>query len=166
MKLPTITTFIIALSFLTVAITEAKVYQWKDESGVTHYSSTPPRPKEKISDLRDDLRITDNKAIAHKTTQETKSLNEKEKKKNARSKKTKKRNYCDGQRRNLELLKRNINVKWIQNGKSTKLSSEQRNDKLRSLEDSISNDCSFGEEGERREQKRNNRPENSDKNQD
>jgi hypothetical protein len=88
--------------------------------------------------------------MAHKNQQETKATTKKENKKNARSKKTKKRNYCDGQRRNLALLKRNLKVKWIENGKSTELNAEQRNDKLHSLEDSINSDCSFGEEGDQR----------------
>ena len=164
MKLPIITTLIIALGFLTATITEAKVYQWKDATGIMHYSSTPPKPTEKISDLKDDIRITDNKAMAHKSQPETKATT---KNKNTRSKKTRKRNYCDGQRRNLALLKRNLKVKWIENGKSTALSSEQRKDKLRSLEDSINTDCSFAEEAEKNEDnRRSNEVEASDKNED
>lgn len=157
MKLPIITTLIIALGFLSFAITEAKVYRWKDASGVIHYSSTPPKPTEKVSDLKNDLRITDNKSIAHKNHQET--TTKKENKKNIRSKKTRKRNYCNGQRRNLALLKRNLKVKWIENGKSIKLSADQRHEKLRSLENSINADCSFGEEGEdNRKHRRGNDP--------
>ncbi len=157
MKLPIITTLIITLSFLVSTVTEAKIYKWKDAAGIIHYSSTPPKPSEKISDLKDDFRITDNKAVAHKNQQGTKEEN----KKKARSKKTKKRDYCNGQRRNLALLKRNLKVKWIQNGKSIELNPEQRQDKLRSLEDSINNDCSFGEDGQEREERRKQRPNNS-----
>ena len=147
MKLPIITTLVIALSFLTVTITEAKVYKWKDAEGVLHYSSTPPKPTEKVSDLKDDLRITDNKAAAHKP-QAAKSAKKANEKKIARDKKRKKRNYCNGQRKNFELLKRNLNVKWIEGGKSKKLSPEQRKNKLRSLEENIRTDCSYGEEAE------------------
>ncbi|HFC93251.1 MAG TPA: DUF4124 domain-containing protein [Leucothrix mucor] len=159
MKLPIMITLVIALGFLSVTITEAKVYKWKDAEGVMHYSSVPPKPTEKVSDLKDDLRITDNKAVAHKSKAENNTDTEANKKKKNREKKRKKRNYCNGQRRNLELLKRNLNVKWIEKGKSTKLSAEQRKDKLRSLEDSISTNCSYGEEAEdRREHKRSNKP--------
>ncbi len=164
MKLPIITTLVIALSFLSVTITEAKVYKWKDAEGIMHYSSTPPKPTEKVSDLKDDLRITDNKAIAHKSQAENKTDTEANKKKQARDKKRKKRNYCNGQRKNLELLKRNLNVKWIEKGKSTKLSAEQREDKLRSLEDSITANCSYGEEAEdRRKHRRSNKPNSKQK---
>jgi len=165
MKLPIITTLVIALGFLTVTITEAKVYKWKDAEGVMHYSSTPPKPTEKISELKDDLRITDNKAMAHKPQAEAKTDAEADEKKKARDKKRKKRNYCNGQRKNLALLKRNLNVKWIEKGKSTKLSAEQRKDKLRSLENSISTDCSYGDAGiDRSKEKRSNKPNRSRKN--
>ena len=152
MKLPIITTLIIALSFLVFTLAEAKVYKWKDAEGVVHYSSTPPKPSEKISDLKEDLHITDNKALAHKSQRETKASAKEENNKKSHSQKTKKRNYCNGLRRNLVLLKRNLKVKWVQNGKSTELNAEQRQDKLRSLEESIDNECSFGEDGQEREE--------------
>jgi hypothetical protein len=152
MKLPIITTLAIALSVLTATLVEAKVYKWQDADGVIHYASTPPKPDEKISGLKDDLRITDNRSAAHKNEQETQNNDEinkknKEQKQN-RNEKERKQNYCDGQRRNLTLLKRNLKVKWIENGKSTELNSEQRNEKLRALEDSISADCTYGKAGE------------------
>lgn len=156
MKLPTITTLIITLFFLSPTLTQAKVYTWKDKNGITHYSATPPRPNEKISNLKDDLRITDNKAKAHQAQQtnpkETTPNAEEEAKKERRIATRKKRNYCDGQRKNLALLKRNPNVKWIENGKSTPLTKEQHNDKIRALEDSISTDCSYGDEATERRQ--------------
>ncbi len=145
MKLPIITTVIITLSFLVFTLAEAKVYKWKDAEGIVHYSSTPPKPSEKISDLKEDL------PLAHKSQQETKK---EENNKNTRSKRTRKRDYCNGQRRNLALLKRNLKVKWVQNGKSTRLNAEQRQDKIRSLEDSINDDCSFGENRQEREEER------------
>ena len=164
MKLPIITTLIIALSVLTATLTEAKVYKWQDANGVVHYSSSPPKPDEKFSGLKDDLRITDNKSAADKGAEETQKVSEADKKitekKQARSEKERKQNYCDGQRRNLALLKRNLNVKWIENGKSTDLNSEQRNEKLRALEDSISADCTYGEEGEERLKHRQNNSDN------
>jgi len=152
MKLPIITTLAIALSIATVTLVEAKVYKWQDANGVVHYSSAPPKPNEKVSGLKDDLRITDNKSAAHKGEEETQTDSQTDKKapeqKQARSEKQRKQNYCDGQRRNFALLKRNLKVKWVENGKSTELSSEQRNEKLRTLEDSISADCTYGEAGE------------------
>jgi hypothetical protein len=154
MKLPIIITLAIALSVLTATLTEAKVYKWQDANGVVHYSSAPPKPNEKVSGLKDNLRITDNKSAAHKGAEEmqkdSESNKEITKKKQARSEKERKQNYCDGQRRNFALLKRNLNVKWIENGKSTDLNSEQRNEKLRALEDSISADCTYEEAGEER----------------
>ncbi len=161
MQSPTILSLILTLSLLTISTAEAKIYQWKDAAGITHYSATPPKPTEKISDLKDDLRITDNKAVAYKGNENKHST--KSSKQKMRSEKTRKRNFCDGQRRNLALLKRNLKVKWIENGKSTELNAEQRQDKLRELENSISNDCSYGDEAERENNRKNKLNEKSEK---
>ena len=149
MKLPLITTLAIALGFLSVTFTEAKVYKWKDAEGVMHYSSVPPKPTEKITHLKDDLKITDNKAIADDASEEDKPKEKTEEKKERtngnedieKANLTNKQNFCDGQRKNLELLKRNHKVKWIENGKDTELTADQRKDKIRLLEDSVNNDC-------------------------
>lgn len=153
MKLPIITTFAIALSIATVTFVEAKVYKWQDANGVVHYSSSPPKPDEKVSGLKDDLRITDNRSVTSSSEEDQKNNQPKKEikeQKQARSEKERKQNYCDGQRRNLALLQKNLKVKWVQNGKSVELNSEQRNEKLRALENSISADCTYGEEGEER----------------
>lgn len=153
MKLPTITTLVIAAGFLTITIAEAKIYTWTDGSGEKHYSATPPKPTEKVSNLKDNLQLTDNTFAATKVPKNTKLL-EKEAKperingndNKSKVKTSSKRNLCRSQRRNLSLLEKNRKVNWVQNGKSKPLNSEQRKDKIRILENSIRMDCSFNEE--------------------
>lgn len=153
MKRPIIATFAIALGFLSITMTEAKVFTWTDASGVKHYSSVPPRPKEKVSNLSDDLRITDNKSAAPKEKEADKK-DSAEKKTDANKKannKTKKlplnqaevkQHYCDNQQKNLMLLTQNTSVKWIEKGKETKLTDKQRKEKIRSIHKNIAEDCS------------------------
>jgi hypothetical protein len=144
MKLPIITTLVIALGFLAASITDAnKVYKWKDAEGVMHYSSTPPKPTERVSDLKNNLRVTNNKEDTHKPQKETKPRIEKNTKRVSNKAKRLQRQYCNNQRKNLRLLKRKLNVKWIKNGKSNKLNDKQRKDKIRSLENSINADCLY-----------------------
>lgn len=158
MKLPLITTLVIAISFLTITIVEAKIYTWKDASGQMHYSATPPKPTEKISNLKDDLQITDNSSIALLSKKKPLSFVKKEKPERingsddkSKIKTTHTRNLCRSQRRNLSLLEKNRKVNWVKGGKSKRLNSEQRKDQIRILEDSIRMDCSFG--GERKDRK-------------
>ena len=153
MKLSIITTLVIAIGFITITVAEAKIYSWTDISGEKHYSSTPPKPTEKVSNLKDDLRLTDNKFAAIKVQIDKKSLDKRTKPERMNGsasplniKTSLKRNLCRSQRRNLGLLKKNRKVNWVQNGKSTTLNSEQRTDKIRILEDSIRMDCSFEED--------------------
>ncbi|MCK5903316.1 MAG: DUF4124 domain-containing protein [Cocleimonas sp.] len=141
MKLPIITTLFIALSFLFITLAEAKVYQWKDAAGITHYSATPPRPNEKISNLKDDIRITDNKSVAYKKRKTSKRTTKQPEKKTEEIK----QNFCNHQQSNLALLTDNINVKWIEKGKETKLTTKQREDKILLLRQSIKIDCNFNE---------------------
>ncbi len=140
MKLPIITTLTLVLFFLGFTFVEAEIFQWKDDTGIIHYSSTPPKPTEKISHLKGNIRFTDNKAMAYKNHQKAKSSPEKDNKKDIRSKKRKKRNYCNGQRRSLLLLK--TKIRHQKKGKSTTLSSKQRKNKIRSLKESIRSRCS------------------------
>jgi hypothetical protein len=146
MKLPTITTCVIALFFLSSTTINAKVYTWKDENGITHYAATPPRPSEKISQLTDDLRLINNKATTQHTKQEESIASTKnDAKKKPHVSKEKNRDYCEEKQKNLILLKKHTQVKWIENGKNTKLSKEQRKDKIHSLEENIRTDCSYND---------------------
>ncbi|HIO93090.1 MAG TPA: DUF4124 domain-containing protein [Leucothrix mucor] len=162
MKLPIITTLIIALGFLSITIAEAKVYTWTDATGVIHYSATPPKPTEKVSNLKDDLRITDNKIAStkikeqkeDKTPSKEKQTNHINSDKNkAQIKARKKRGFCNSQRKNLNLLSKHKKVNWVQNGESKPLNSEQRRNKIRAIEQSIHANCSYGEDRKNRKLK-------------
>lgn len=146
MKQPIIATFIIALSFLSLTIVEAKVYTWTDDSGIKHYSSVPPRPKEKVSNLSDNLRITDNSSTAPKVEKKQDIAEKKPskgiKKKRPLNQAEAKQHYCDNQKNNLMLLTENTHVKWIEKGNETQLTNEQRKHKIRDLHKSIAEDCS------------------------
>ncbi len=146
MKLPINITLLVAVGFLTITTLEAKtkVYTWKDASGEMHYSAFPPKPTEKVSSLKDDMRIPDNKENTDKSLEKDKItenvVNETQKNRDERNKRLK---YCENQYKNIELLKSNKMVKWInKDGKSEILTTEQRKFKLQSLKINIRNNCS------------------------
>ena len=158
MKLPIITTLVIALCFLTITIAEAKIYTWTDDSGEKHYSATPPKSAERISNLKDDLRIVDNKFAATKVPKKTESLIKKAKPERINGsdnksevKRSNKRNFCRSQRGNLSMLKKNHKINWVKSGKNKTLNNKQRKDKILILEENIRMNCSFS--GERRDRK-------------
>ncbi len=156
MKLSIISMLVIALGFFTIA--EAKVYTWIDASGEKHYSGTPPKPNEKISNLKDNLRIVDNKFTATKIKKVTKLLAKKVKPERMNGsdnkdkvKKSTKRKLCRSQRKKLNMLKRYRKANWALGSKSKRLNNKQRQDRIRILKESIRMYCLFTKEQRDRE---------------
>jgi len=152
---------VILASFTTLLVlmsanTHAKIYKWTDANGQVHYTAQPPaqsKKRIKVTDIEAEIKSKAGKYRPSKTasttttaatddaqsstTDETKS----EEKISGPDKQLVK--YCKGQKNNIAQLRKNFRNVWIDStGKKSKLSQEQRKEKITKIQNQMKEHCS------------------------
>jgi len=142
-----------SLALLMGATAQAKIYKWQDANGQTHYTAQPPTQAQKgikATNIEDKIKARSGKYRPPKKVKSTglddadSSKTENDDQDNALSGPDKQLiKYCKGQRENLKQLRNNFRNIWIDaSGKETKLSQEQRKEKVATIQNEINSNCS------------------------
>ena len=139
-----------SLLLLSVTSTNAQIYKWKDASGQINYTALPAPKGISAETIEEKIRSAANlpngstKSESSRVKPLSQMLDD-EDREALKEEKTKVPNelinYCSKQRVNLSLLKRNTKVNWIENGKKTPLTDEQRLDKISVIQSALDKDC-------------------------
>lgn len=119
------------------ALAGDKVYKWKDASGVTHFTDTPP-PK---GTQFDDLRLKGGTTVAAAPEEVIKSADDAAAAK-AQSDASKSR--CEQARTRLALLESPVDVTTMQDGKSVVMSKEARAAETNVAKTQVASYCEAG----------------------
>ncbi|MEE9310161.1 MAG: DUF4124 domain-containing protein [Cocleimonas sp.] len=141
-------TAITLMMLLVSTSSHAEIYKWTDAKGVTHYSSQKPTQRKiKSENIEDKIRSAAGKYQASSNVETKKNKGDDLAKENGNNKDlagpdAKLVSFCNSHRKNLAALRKNFRNTWKdKDGKQTRLSQKERQDKVLEIQNQISKEC-------------------------